>query len=60
VLDPSGRLVRMLDNGTREAGAHVLRWNGSDGAGRPSTSGVYYVRLQAGSFARTLPLIVIR
>ena len=60
VLDSSGRLLRRLDGGSREAGTHVLRWDGSDGAGRTLSPGVYYVRVRAGELMRTLRVSLIR
>lgn len=48
VYSPSGRLVRQLDHGTLPAGWHLLSWDGRDEHGRPTASGVYFLRVQAG------------
>jgi hypothetical protein len=45
VYDVGGRLVRTLVDGRREAGTHVVPWNGRDDAGRPAPSGIYLYRL---------------
>jgi len=47
VHDASGRLVRRLDAGSRPAGMHVVRWNGTDGHGLVVPAGVYFVRFNA-------------
>ena len=44
VFDPRGRRVRTLVEGRVEAGLHDLVWDGIDDAGRPVSSGVYFVR----------------
>jgi hypothetical protein len=45
VYDVAGRLVRVLLNETVGSGRYVIRWDGRDGSGRASASGVYFVRL---------------
>uniref|UniRef100_A0A832I3G7 T9SS type A sorting domain-containing protein n=1 Tax=Eiseniibacteriota bacterium TaxID=2212470 RepID=A0A832I3G7_UNCEI len=49
VLDAAGRRVRTLADGPHAAGAHALRWDGRDAAGREVAPGVYLVRLEAGA-----------
>jgi hypothetical protein len=45
VFDARGRLVRSLVEGTRAAGTHRTVWDGTDDAGAPVTSGVYFVQM---------------
>lgn len=45
VFDVSGRLVRTIDGGVLDAGAHRLPWDGDDTRGVRVTSGVYFARL---------------
>jgi len=47
IHDAAGRLVRRLSAGPRAAGAHALRWDGRDEAGRQAAGGVYFVQLHA-------------
>lgn len=47
VVDVRGRTVRRLLAEERGAGSHLLRWNGTDDAGRAVPSGVYFVRLES-------------
>ena len=60
VVDPAGRVRRVLDEGARDAGPHVLRWDGRDGAGRLLGTGVYYVQLRAGADVQSRAMVVIR
>jgi flagellar hook assembly protein FlgD len=59
VYDAQGRLVRTLLSSYLAAGRHSVPWNGLDDTGRPSASGVYFIRLQAGGeyLSRTVNLL---
>lgn len=46
LFDLSGRAVRVLAKREFPAGAHTLRWDGRDGAGRVAPSGRYAFRLR--------------
>jgi hypothetical protein len=48
VYDISGRLIRTIDEGPRDAGRHTLEWDGRDDEGRRVSSGVYFLSLSAG------------
>lgn len=47
VYDARGRHVRTLGQGRLEAGPTEMRWDGRGAAGRPVSSGVYQVRVEA-------------
>ena len=51
VYDASGRRVKQLIAGTYSAGTHALSWAGSDESGVRLAAGVYFVRMQTGSWA---------
>ena len=55
IYDLSGRLVATLANGWREAGNHQVTF---DGSGLPS--GVYLYRLQAGAFAASGKMLLLK
>jgi hypothetical protein len=55
IFDALGREVALLASATLPAGEHARQWNA---AGFPS--GVYYYRLQAGTFHETRRLILLR
>ena len=60
LYDLTGRRVKTLAQGPREAGYHVIRWDGDDDAGRKVTPGIYFYRLDAGSQSLTRRLVVVR
>jgi hypothetical protein len=45
IWDASGRLVRRLVDEDRGPGDHQVIWDGSDGAGRASSPGAYFMRM---------------
>jgi hypothetical protein len=49
VLDPAGRLVRRLPEIRSGVGDQRITWDGKNDGGQRAPSGVYFVRLQAGS-----------
>ena len=60
ILDAQGRVVRTLLDRELPAGAHRIRWDGRDGAGRAVASGVYFYRLQDGAATRTRKMTLVR
>jgi len=59
VLDVAGRSLRVDDLGARNAGE--LRWAlpGVDASGRPWATGIYFVRVEAGSRSVTRRWVVL-
>ncbi|HEY3215736.1 MAG TPA: FlgD immunoglobulin-like domain containing protein [Candidatus Eisenbacteria bacterium] len=45
IFDVGGRLVRTVESGTKEAGAHTVVWDGRDESGRSVPSGSFFARL---------------
>jgi hypothetical protein len=60
VFDAQGRRVRTIEQGTLEAGTHVLRWDGSLDGGGDAASGVYWIRVAAGPIQKEVKLVVVR
>jgi len=60
VYDVSGRLVRTLVEGPLAAGPHGSSWDGRDDRGRPVSSGIYFLRLQRGSFVKVRKMVLAR
>lgn len=60
VFTVSGVRIRTLIDGSLPAGPHRTRWNGTDDSGRPVASGVYWYRLDAGSFHAARRMILLR
>ncbi len=55
VYDILGREVATLVNERKNAGSYEVKFDGSE-----LSSGVYFYRLQAGSFVRTRTLLLLR
>jgi flagellar hook assembly protein FlgD len=60
VFNVAGQMVRTLVNGKENAGYKSVAWDGRSESGARVASGVYFYRLEAGSFAATKKMVVIR
>jgi hypothetical protein len=60
VYDISGRRVVALADGRQPKGWQSVRWEGTDAAGRPVASGVYFYRLRAGKEVVSKKMILLR
>jgi hypothetical protein len=60
IYDAAGRLVRVLVAGNRPAGNYSELWDGRDNGGRAVASGIYFYRLDAGSFSQTRKMALLR
>ena len=60
VFDASGRLVRLLDEGSRAAGRHTISWNGKDASGIAVSRGVYFVRLNGAGVGGAQQVTIVR
>ena len=59
IFDVAGRRVRGLLNEHRAAGTWVVQWDGTTDAGSHASSGVYFYRLRAPGFEKTLRMTLI-
>lgn len=59
LYDVSGRLVRILTHEPLPAGKHQRAWDRRDGAGRPVSAGIYFLRLDAGVHRSRQKIVVI-
>ena len=57
LYDVSGRRVRTLFDAERSAGRGSVAWDGRLADGRTAASGVYFVRLRAGSLTATRKIV---
>jgi lysophospholipase L1-like esterase len=61
VFDISGRLIATLKEGVSEsAGRHDVTWTGRDHSGRQVAAGIYFYRMEAGSFAQTRRMVLVK
>lgn len=60
IFDVSGHRVRTLVNRSQSAGFYEARWDGRDDSGHAAVSGVYFYRLQTGSFTNTKRMVLLK
>ena len=60
VFDATGRTVRHLVNGRREAGTNEVVWDGRSDRGEQVASGVYFYRLTTAGIVYSRPAVLIR
>ena len=60
IFDILGRVVATLVNEERPAGFYTTVWNGRDVAGQQVASGIYFYRIEAGSFVETKRMLLLR
>ena len=57
IYNTLGQNVRILLNASQNAGKYIVSWDGRDGYGKETPSGIYLVRLQADDFNKTIKII---
>jgi hypothetical protein len=60
IYNAKGELVNTLVDGSMPAGEHRVSWDGADSRGMQAGTGLYFCRFEAGSFSKTLKMMIIR
>ncbi|MCK4352624.1 S8 family serine peptidase [candidate division WOR-3 bacterium] len=60
IYDLTGRLVTTLVNERQQPGHYNVVWNGKNKRGEKVVCGLYFYRLEAGSFVQTKKMLLIR
>ena len=60
IHDVRGTLVRTLVDGFRSRTTHSVTWDGTDVHGAPVATGVYWYRIEAGSFQQTRKMVLVK
>ena len=60
IFDAEGRCVRILVRGSLPAGRYQRAWDGKDEDGRVVASGIYFLRLDAGTTVARQKVVLIR
>ncbi|KPJ64412.1 hypothetical protein AMJ44_12865, partial [candidate division WOR-1 bacterium DG_54_3] len=55
-----GQKVRTLVRKEKQSGLVTVIWDGKDDSGRNLSSGIYFYRLQAGKFAQTKRMVLLK
>jgi hypothetical protein len=59
IYDVQGQLIRTL-SGPSEPGSHQIHWDGAAESGASVSSGIYFYRLDAGSFSESKRMVMIK
>jgi flagellar hook assembly protein FlgD len=60
VYNVLGKKVATLVNQDQFAGTHSLVWNSQNDNGLKVTSGVYFIRMQAGTFSQIKKMVLVK
>jgi C1A family cysteine protease len=60
IYDAAGRLVDIVERREREPGSYQTIWRGTDRKGNPVTSGIYFCRITAGEFSKSIKINYLR
>ncbi|MBN1561044.1 Ig-like domain-containing protein [candidate division KSB1 bacterium] len=60
IYNINGQVVNTVLDGRKDAGYYEIHWSGQNNAGVQVSSGVYYVRMQAGDFQATKKMLLVR
>lgn len=60
IYDIRGIVVRSWQVADQNAGWHDLTWGGTNEYGRPIYSGIYFTRLQSGSYTETIKVLYLK
>jgi len=59
VMNVLGQRIAVLSDGSMAAGYHTVRWDGRTASGEKAGSGVYFCRMRAGSFIKTIKMMLL-
>jgi len=60
IYDIVGREVMTLQSQDQPTGNYEVQWKGVDESGNPVNTGVYFARLQAGDFTKTIKMVYLK
>ncbi len=60
IYNIEGRLIKHWNFGYKEAGIHKINWNGKDESGTTVSAGIYFYEMQAGEFAQTRKMLLLK
>ena len=60
VYDISGKCIRILEDGNKNAGMHCVTWDGLDNLQKRIPTGIYFVQLISNEFIPCRKILVIK
>ena len=60
IYDLLGREINTLINESKDAGTYTISWNGRDNYNRQVATGVYFYKMQAAGFEKTMKMMLVK
>ena len=60
IYDLGGNVVRTLESGMYEPGWYEHEWNGLTIDGRTVSTGIYFARIAAGDYSKTIKMLYLK
>ena len=60
IYDLFGREINTLVNESKDAGTYNITWNGRDNQNRQVATGVYFYKMQAAGFEKTMKMMLVK
>lgn len=60
VFNVKGQLVKTLVSEIKQAGLHSAKWDGTDSNGNLVSSGIYFYKLEANNFSKTMKMTFLK
>ena len=60
IYNALGQPVRLLQEGSLQAGTHRLQWDGRSDRGEMAPSGLYFARFQTADAQRTVKMVMLK
>jgi hypothetical protein len=60
IYDITGRIVKTLSNTRQSAGDYNVRWEGDNSSGSEVSAGMYFLKLNAGSYSNTIKMMLLK
>lgn len=60
IYNTAGQLVKTVVDGAQSAGAHEVQWDGTNDAGQPVTSGLYFYQLNTADQSLSRRMVLLR
>jgi len=60
VFNSLGQRILTLFDGAQSAGVHAVNWDGRDENGLAVSGGIYFYRLQSGSYSKTMKMVLFK
>lgn len=60
IYNLKGQIVHQIQSDSQPAGWYQYQWNGTDQSGRQVATGMYFTRLEAGAFSKSIKMVHLK